>query len=421
MTDVTRRTRSRRIALPVVAAAALAAAVGLATARSQGTGSGPDAARAAAAEGAAATPAALHLSVAPADGASAVRSTFPVRVSARNGRITAVRVTSAPAAQDSAAGSAAPAPLPGTLNRSGSVWTATGQLAPDRSYTVSTDGVDSAGKVTTTATTFRTGPPTASQQLHVSRIWPPDGSTVGIAAPVSVMFNHPVTNRATVQSALQVQVTPAVPGSWYWVDTNTVDYRPKAFWPTGTKVSVKVALAHVPAGGGLWGVGTRTSAFTVGRAQVIHVDLRKHVLTVERAGTVLKNFPVSGGKPGWQTRNGTQLIMQRIRDKTWLSSAIDAPEPYELHSDYAMRLTNSGEFIHDAAWNRGYIGSANTSHGCVGMYPRDMAWLYRNSIIGDPVIVTGSHRPHGVLWNLFMDWNVPWARWAGGNAPGPTA
>ena len=74
------------------------------------------------------------------------------------------------------------------------------------------------------------------------------------------------------------------------------------------------------------------------------------------------------------------------------------------------------EFIHDAPWNRGNIGSANTSHGCVGMYPKDMAWLYDNSIIGDPVIVTGSDRPHGVLWNLFMDWNVPWSQWARGNA-----
>ena len=54
-----------------------------------------------------------------------------------------------------------------------------------------------------------------------------------------------------------------------WVDTNTVDYRPQTFWPAGTKVSMTVSLADVPAGGGLWGVGRRTSAFTVGRAQII--------------------------------------------------------------------------------------------------------------------------------------------------------
>ncbi|HUR73156.1 MAG TPA: Ig-like domain-containing protein [Sporichthya sp.] len=411
MTDVPRGPRSRRISLAVVAAAVAAGAtLGIAAARPSVTGPVRVAAKAATT-----APSGLELSVAPADGASAVRPDFRVRVNARNGRITAVRVTPA-AAPGAAAGSVAGAPLPGTLHRTGTVWTATGQLAPHTSYTVSADAVDAAGRVTTTTTTFRTRPPTAREQLHVSRIWPPDGSTVGIAAPVSVVFNHPVTDRAAVQSALQVKVTPAVPGGWFWVDTNTVDYRPRTFWPAGTKVSVTVSLVDVPAGGGLWGVGRRTSAFTVGRAQIINVDLREHVLTVNRAGTVVKQFPVSGGKPGWQTRNGTQLIMDRVRNKTWRNTAIDAPEHYVLHSDHAMRLTNSGEFIHDAPWNRGNIGSANTSHGCVGMNLSDMAWLYDNSIIGDPVIVTGSDRPHGVLWNLFMDWNVPWSQWARGNA-----
>jgi lipoprotein-anchoring transpeptidase ErfK/SrfK len=409
VTDVTRGPRSRRITLAVVAAAVVAGAtVGIAAARPALTGRDP-----AAAGPATATPSGFELSVSPADGANAVPLDFRVRVNARNGRITAVRVTPA-AAPDAAA--RAGAPLPGSLRRSGTVWTATGQLAPHTSYTVTADGVDATGRVTTTTTTFRTRPPTAREQLHVSRIWPPDGSTVGIAAPLSIVFNHPVTNRVAVQSALHVKVTPAVPGAWYWVDTNTVDYRPQTFWAPGTKVSVKVSLADVPAGGGLWGVGRKASAFTVGRAQTIHVDLREHVLTVERDGAVLKQFPVSGGKPGWQTRNGTQLIMAKVRNKTWTNTAIDAPEHYVLHSDHAMRLTNSGEFIHDAPWNRGNIGSANTSHGCVGMYTSDMAWLYDISIIGDPVIVTGSDRPHGVLWNLFMDWNVPWTQWARGNA-----
>jgi lipoprotein-anchoring transpeptidase ErfK/SrfK len=409
VTDVTLGPRSRRIARALVAAAVVAGAtLGIAAARPAVTG--PDRG---ATGGTAAAPSGVELSVAPADGASAVRPDFRVRVNARNGKITAVRVTPA-AAPDATA--VAGAPLPGSLRRSGTVWAATGQLTPHTSYTVSVDGVDAAGRVTTTTTTFRTRPPIAREQLHVSRIWPPDGSTVGIASPVSVVFNHPVTDRLAVQSALQVQVNPAVPGGWYWVDTNTVDYRPKTFWPPGTKVSVKVSLADVPAGGGLWGAGTRTSAFTIGRAQIIHVDLREHVLTVNQGATVVKQFPVSGGKPGWQTRNGTQLIMAKVRNKTWTNTAIDAPEHYVLHSDHAMRLTNSGEFIHDAPWNRGNIGSANTSHGCVGMNLSDMAWLYDNSIVGDPVIVTGSDRPPGVLWNLFMDWNVPWSQWARGNA-----
>jgi L,D-transpeptidase catalytic domain len=75
-----------------------------------------------------------------------------------------------------------------------------------------------------------------------------------------------------------------------------------------------------------------------------------------------------------------------------------------------------GEFVHDAPWNTGNIGSANTSHGCVGLRPADMAWLYRQTMAGDPVIVTGSPKKYTELWNRYMDWNVPWPRWSAGNA-----
>jgi lipoprotein-anchoring transpeptidase ErfK/SrfK len=108
--------------------------------------------------------------------------------------------------------------------------------------------------------------------------------------------------------------------------------------------------------------------------------------------------------------------MEKVRHKKWTNDAIQAPEDYTLFSDYAMRMTNSGEFIHDAPWNTGNIGSANTSHGCVGLRPADMAWLYRQTIVGDPVIVTGSPKKYTELWNRYMDWNVPWPKWSAGNA-----
>lgn len=405
-----------RVAAPVaVVAVAVAASVVFATSRS---GGGDPAARPAgtskeASAVAAAAVAPLALSIKPADGATSVSADVPVKVSAKHGRLSAVQVTG------TGLKGAGEVPLAGALDKTGKVWRATGALMPGSTYTVSAQGVDAAGKASTTTSTFSTQAMTAEHRLGIDDIWPSDGSTVGIGQPIAVGFTHsvPFENRAAVQQALQVESSPAVEGAWYWVDTNYVDYRPKTFWPTGTKITLKINLAGVYAGDGLWGTSTRTSKVTVGRAQTIHVDLKKHVLRVTDAdGKTVKEFPVSGGKPGWQTRNGTQVIMQRVRNKTWTNTAIDAPEAYRLHSAYAMRLTNSGEFIHDAPWNRGNIGSANTSHGCVGMYPKDMAWLFNHSIMGDPVIITGSHRPTGVLWNRYMDWNVPWKTWAAGNA-----
>ena len=80
---------------------------------------------------------------------------------------------------------------------------------------------------------------------------------------------------------------------------------------------------------------------------------------------------------------------EKITDKTWLNTAIDAPEHYVEHSQWAMRMTDSGEFIHDAPWNARHMGEDNASHGCIGLLTEDMSWLWDNTIIGDPVIVQG--------------------------------
>ena len=57
-----------------------------------------------------------------------------------------------------------------------------------------------------------------------------------------------------------------------------------------------------------------------------------------------------------------------------------------------MRITNSGEFLHSAPWNAGYFGRATRSHGCTGMSTANAGWLMNNTLIGDPVVFTGSSR-----------------------------
>jgi lipoprotein-anchoring transpeptidase ErfK/SrfK len=254
-----------------------------------------------------------------------------------------------------------------------------------------------------------------SRQLKASSISPLDGWTVGVAHPLVVGFNHPVKNRESVQRALRVVTKPAVRGAWYWIDDEHVHYRPANFWPPGTKVTLYAEITGVDAGRGLWGAADRTRLFTIGRHQIIRVDVVKKRLTVVRSGKAIRTFPVSTGKKGWETRNGIKVIMEKVRHKKWTNTSIDAPEQYTLFSAYAMRMTNSGEFIHDAPWNIGNIGSANTSHGCVGLYPRDMAWLFARTIHGDAVVVTGSPRRYTEVWNRYMDWNIPWRTWAAGN------
>jgi lipoprotein-anchoring transpeptidase ErfK/SrfK len=225
-----------------------------------------------------------------------------------------------------------------------------------------------------------------------------------------------VADRAIVQRALRVHTVPPVKGAWYWIDNVTVDYRPEKFWPAHTRVTLDAKLQGISAGDGVIGGENRKSGFTVGRSQVMTVDVKQHKLTVVRDGRPLKTFDVSTGKPGWETRNGTKVIMEKERNKVWTNDAIDAPEDYRLKSKYAMRITNSGEFVHDAPWNTGNIGEANTSHGCIGLRTEDMSWLYRNTLPGDPVVVTGSGRPSDDdLQNRIADWNIPWEKWVAGN------
>jgi len=350
-------------------------------------------------------PVPVSIDVVPGDGVTDVRPDAKIKVVSERGTLSAVNVE----AEDGTS-------VAGALDVARTAWTSSGKLSLDTTYTVSIDAVDEQGQSVSETSTFSTLDVPESKQLKASRISPLDGWTVGVAQPLVVGFNHPVKDRARVQKALRVTTKPEVAGAWYWIDDQYVHYRPKKFWPAGTKVTLDAEISGVPGGNGLWGAADRTVSFTIGRQQIIRVDVVNKRLTVQRNGKTVRTFPVSTGKKGWETRDGTKVIMEKVTNKKWTNDAIDAPEEYTLYSKYAMRMTNSGEFVHDAPWNVGNIGSANTSHGCVGMYPRDMAWLFSRTIVGDPVIVTGSPRKYTEIWNRYMDWNVPWSTWSAGNA-----
>jgi lipoprotein-anchoring transpeptidase ErfK/SrfK len=305
--------------------------------------------------------------------------------------------------------------LPGEFSVDRTVWTSATPLAPGQNFAVDASTLGTNGRSIEQRSTITTADVPDPNRLAIASVTPSDGRQIGVAYPLIVTFNHPVTNRKAVSDALTVETSPHVEGAWFWMDSATVDFRPENFWTPGTLVTLHANLAGVAGGDNLWGVANTTSAFTVARSEVINVDLKNDRMTVERDGATVGDFPVSAGKPGWRTRDGIMTIMEKDTDKTWTNTAIDAPEAYVLHSKYAMRITNSGEFIHDAPWNRGKIGEYNSSHGCVGMLTSDMAKVFTGAMIGDAVIVTGSGRPFGSVANRIGDWNVPWAQWVGGN------
>jgi hypothetical protein len=81
----------------------------------------------------------------------------------------------------------------------------------------------------------------------------------------------------------------------------------------------------------------------------------------------------------------------------------------------SVRITYSGDYLHDAFWSVGEQGFSNVSHGCVNMSPADAAIYYKMAVPGDPVKITGS--PKAGTWdNGWTMWFLSWKRWVRGSA-----
>ena len=330
-----------------------------------------------------------------------------VRAVVENGTLEAVRLTRGEQR------------LSGALSENEQTWTAHERLEPGTSYQLTAEAVDADGVLRRLTRTFRTVDLTLDQQTYAS-VAPLDGETVGVGMPVILTFDVPVTDRAEVERHLAVDTSPAQPGSWSWVSDNEVHWRPKTYWEPGTDVTVHADINGVAAGDGIFGQEDRTTTFHVGDAVIMRIDVAAHAMRVLENGRLLRTIPISAGKPGFTTRSGTKVIIEKFRAKRMDAATTgiseDDPEYYNLSNvEYAQRVTYSGEFIHAAPWSVGSQGSANVSHGCVGMSTEDAAWLYSLTRRGDVVEVEGTDRPMEPT-NGYGDWNVAWDDYRAGSA-----
>lgn len=298
-------------------------------------------------------------------------------------------------------------------------WTASDLLEPGVTYTFSLKGKDASGAETSAKRTFKTAALTLDDQIYV-KVAPGDGSTVGIGMPVMVTFDLPVLDKASFERHMKVTSEPAQEGSWYWLSSREAHWRPKTYWQPGTKVHVEANLNGIPAGGDRYGQMSRTSDFTIGRSVVAKVNLTTHMMDVFINEKKAKTIPISGGRPGWETRSGTKVIMEKYTDFTMKAESIGLKEgDKDFYEDVkvkrALRITHSGEFLHSAPWSVAQQGKENVSHGCTGMSDANSIWVYDNMRIGDVVVTTGSSKPM-TMGNGYADWNVSWAAYQQGSA-----
>jgi lipoprotein-anchoring transpeptidase ErfK/SrfK len=346
----------------------------------------------------------VRLTVTPRNKATRVALDTRAKVVAEVGRLRAVRVTGAGKA------------LEGKLAADGRSWVSTGALAPATRYRVVADAADEVGAPARRQSSFTTLKPRAELRAAVM---PLDGETVGVGLPIGVWFSAPVADRAAVERRLEVSSSKPVTGAWHWFADNEVHYRPKAYWPSGSKVTLRARLAGTDAGGGVWGVADRTIRFSVGERRVSVVDVRTHRMKVTSGGRTLRVLPVSTGRERYPTTNGVHFVLEKNQVKVMDSSTVgiprNGPGGYYQRVAWSVRISNSGEFVHAAPWSTGSQGRANVSHGCVNLSTANAAWFFRQTRRGDVVEVRGSPKRPGKSFGV-ADWNMSWSRWLAGSA-----
>jgi lipoprotein-anchoring transpeptidase ErfK/SrfK len=248
---------------------------------------------------------------------------------------------------------------------------------------------------------------------------------VGVGFPIIVTFNANVTDKAATEAALEVQAEKPVPGAWRWVSSRKVIYRTKTFWKPHQKVIFTAHLNRIPGNETAKDV---TRRFAVGTANVSVVDTRKHVMKVRRDGKLVKTIPISAGRGGqirngvdvYLTTSGVHLTMGKKRVETMTSSWMGVTDPkdplyYKLQIPWAVRISDSGEYVHQSAGDYQFLGNSNQSHGCVRATPAGAEWFYGISQRGDVVTITGTKRK--LDWrNGWSFWQLNWTEWKKGSA-----
>ncbi|MFF5212386.1 L,D-transpeptidase [Streptosporangium sp. NPDC000396] len=278
---------------------------------------------------------------------------------------------------------------------------------------------------------IKVGPRTArtarKASLGIADITPmgEDAETLGVGSPIIVTFDKPVTNRAAAEAVLEVQAERPVEGAWRWVSDRKVVYRTKIYWRPHQKVTFTARLSQIPGNEGAKDV---TRRFAIGKANIAVVNTRRHVMKVYRDGKIAKTIPISAGRGGlvkngvdvYLTTSGIHLAMGKKKVETMTSGWLGVTDPkdplyYKLEIPWAVRISDSGEYVHQSAGYYQFLGRSNQSHGCVRATPAGAKWFYDIAQRGDVVKITGTKRK--LDWrNGWSFWQLSWNQWKQGSA-----
>ncbi|GAA1004044.1 hypothetical protein Aple_005670 [Acrocarpospora pleiomorpha] len=346
------------------------------------------------------------ITIVPAEGTNRVRPDKNVVVTSEGGALEEVLVESAGEN------------IEGEFDADRTKWTSNKPLRPSSTYTVSAKATGEGGPTTATSE-FTTLKPKA--ELAVADVTPGiKGETVGVGMPIMVTFNQAVTNKAAVEAALKVDAQKPAEGAWRWISDRLVIYRPAKYWPAHQKVTFTADLTGIRGGPDMYGTKSFTHTIKIGARLVSVVNTKTHMMVVKKDGKVVQTMKISAGKATtreYTTTSGVHLTMSKHNPETMISPGKKEGDPgyYKEIVNHAVRISNSGEYVHSAPWSVGSQGRANVSHGCINAHPNQAKWFYDNFHRGDVVTVVGTDRE--LEWNNGWGfWQMSYAKWKSGSA-----
>ncbi|TQM69008.1 lipoprotein-anchoring transpeptidase ErfK/SrfK [Actinomadura hallensis] len=302
-------------------------------------------------------------------------------------------------------------------------------LRPGARYQVTAVATSPEGKSTTVNSTFATHK--APQELRIADVTPSSNEKVGVGMPIIVTFNRAVANKKAVERVLDVKSTKPATGAWHWQNDTTVIFRTKndEYWKPNQKVMFRARLAGVKTGKGTYGVADFKRGFRIGDAHMTIISTKTKKAVAKENGKTVRTWPISAGRGGrvvngvdvYLTAGGVHLTMGKenpaIMTSEWMGVDPDDKENggYKEVIPWAVRISASGEYVHEMASTVWAQGRQNVSHGCINSPPKDARWFYNWSYRGDPVDVIHSKRKLEPF-NGWSYYEMPWNRWVKGSA-----
>jgi lipoprotein-anchoring transpeptidase ErfK/SrfK len=139
--------------------------------------------------------------------------------------------------------------------------------------------------------------------------------------------------------------------------------------------------------------------------------------------TQVITYPVSIGRMDWRTPLGATKVVEKLKDPVWrppesikkehakdgdmLPDVVPAG-PNNPLGQFAMKLGVPGYLIHGTGVDKAYGIGMRVTHGCIRMYPEDIAKLFPQVGVGTPVRLV--NQPIKLGWDgedLYMEVHQP--------------